>query len=46
MSAVLAMVDLTTAELFYLSAGFGFICKQDLNPGGCIFYLDDIKYDE
>ena len=39
-------LDLSTAQLFYMSAGFGFICKQDMNPGGCVFYLDDIRYEE
>ena len=39
-------LDLTSAELFYISAGFGFVCKQDMNPAGCTFYLDDIKYDQ
>jgi hypothetical protein len=39
-------LDITSAQLFYISAGFGFICKQDLNPGGATFYLDDIRYEE
>ena len=39
-------LDLTSSELFYISAGFGFVCKRDLNPNGCTFYLDDIKYDQ
>ena len=39
-------LDLSSAQLFYMSAGFGFICKQDMNPGGCAFYLDDIRYEE
>lgn len=40
------VLDLSGADLFYISAGFGFVLKQDANPNGCTFYLDDVKYDE
>ena len=39
-------LDLTDADLFYISAGFGLAVKQDANPKGAIFYLDDVKYEE
>jgi hypothetical protein len=40
------ILDLGAADLFYISAGFGLTVKQDSNPRGCIFYVDDVKYDE
>ncbi|MBN1522632.1 MAG: hypothetical protein JW928_08885 [Candidatus Aureabacteria bacterium] len=39
-------IDLRDTELHYISAGFGLVIKQENNPEGCIFYIDDIKYDE
>ncbi|MBN1522295.1 MAG: hypothetical protein JW928_07155, partial [Candidatus Aureabacteria bacterium] len=39
-------IDLSQAQLHYISAGFGFVLKQEENPEGCIFYLDDIKFEE
>lgn len=39
-------LDLSAANLNYISAGFGFVTKQDSNPNGCTFYLDDIRYEE
>ena len=39
-------LDLSTANLEYISSGFTFIVKQELNPDGCTFYLDDIRYDD
>lgn len=38
-------IDLSQAELVYISAGFGFVLKQDMNPQGCTFFMDDIKYE-
>lgn len=38
-------LDLSAANLSYISAGFGFVLKQDANPNGCTFYLDDVKYE-
>jgi hypothetical protein len=40
------ILELDDADLFYISAGFGFTAKQDSNPKGCLFYLDDVKYEE
>lgn len=40
------IVDLSGADLFYISAGFGLTLKQDSNPKGCVFYLDDVRYDQ
>jgi len=40
------VIDLSENQLFYIAAGFGFVVKRDLNPYGCVFYLDDIKYDK
>jgi hypothetical protein len=39
-------LDLSKADLAYISAGFGFVLKQDMNPDGCTFYIDDVRYDE
>jgi len=39
------VIDLTGADLRYVSAGFGFIMKQETNPQMFTFYLDDIKYE-
>ena len=39
-------LDLKAANLMYISAGFGFVLKQEPNSGGCTFYLDDVRYDE
>ncbi|MFH0880365.1 MAG: hypothetical protein V2A34_11685 [Lentisphaerota bacterium] len=38
-------LDLSQADLFYISAGFGMVVKQDSNPNGCTFYIDDVKYE-
>ena len=40
------IIDLTAAKLSYISAGFGFVVKEDSNPTGCTFFLDDIRYEE
>ena len=39
-------LDLKAANLMYISAGFGFVLKQEANAGGCTFFLDDVRYDE
>jgi hypothetical protein len=39
-------LDLAKADLAYVSAGFGFIVKQDMNPDGCTFFVDDVHYEE
>ena len=39
-------LDLSRADLAYISAGFGFVLKQDMNPDGCTFYIDDVRYEE
>jgi hypothetical protein len=38
-------LDLNGAELDYISAGFGFVVKQESSPEGCVFYLDNIRYE-
>jgi hypothetical protein len=40
---ILPLVD---KQMFYIATGFGFVLKQDLNPYGCAFFLDDVKYTE
>ena len=40
------VLDLSAADLFYISCGFGLVVKQDSNPKGCVFYIDDVKYEE
>ncbi|OQA23741.1 MAG: hypothetical protein BWY59_02542 [Verrucomicrobia bacterium ADurb.Bin345] len=38
--------DLSQADLSYISSGFGFVIKQDENPRGCTFFLDEVRYQE
>jgi hypothetical protein len=38
-------VNLAGKDLSYISGGFGWVTTADLNPSGCEFYLDDIKYE-
>ncbi|MFH0953420.1 MAG: hypothetical protein V1873_03725 [Verrucomicrobiota bacterium] len=38
------IVNLGSADLFYISSGFGLTLKQDENPNGCVFYVDDVRY--
>ncbi|NCC50681.1 MAG: hypothetical protein EOM20_05635 [Spartobacteria bacterium] len=38
--------DLSQADLNYISSGFGFVIKQDTNPMGCTFFLDEVQYQE
>ncbi len=40
------VVDLTGVDMRYISAGFGFVVKRDLNPYGCTFFLDDVRYEQ
>ena len=40
------LARLAGKQLFYIATGFGFTLKQDMNPYGCVFYLDDVKYTE
>ncbi len=40
------IVDLSPYEMFYIATGFGLIVKHDQNPYGCVFYLDDIRYEK
>jgi hypothetical protein len=37
-------LDLSAANLSYISSGFGFVVKQPLHPKGCTFYLDEVCY--
>ncbi len=39
------VMDLAGTDLRYISAGFGFAVRRDMNPDGCTFYLDDIRYE-
>ncbi len=38
-------IDLTGKDLFYISGGFCWSTNLDVNPDGCTFYLDDIRYE-
>lgn len=38
-------IDLTGKDLSYISGGFCWTTNIDVNPDGCTFYLDDIKYE-
>ncbi|MBN1405888.1 MAG: hypothetical protein JW946_05150, partial [Candidatus Omnitrophica bacterium] len=38
-------IDLKGKDLSYISGGFCWSTNLDVNPNGCIFYLDDIRYE-
>ncbi len=38
-------IDLTGKDLSYISGGFCWATNMDVNPEGCTFYLDDIRYE-
>jgi len=38
-------INLAGKDLSYLNGGFGWSTTADLNPEGCTFYLDDIKFE-
>ena len=37
-------IDLRGKDLTYLSGGFSWSTSVDVNPGSCVFYIDNIKY--
>ncbi len=39
------LLDLSSADLSYISCGFGFILKQPNHLSGCTIYLDDVRYE-
>ncbi|OGX43831.1 MAG: hypothetical protein A3G38_04125 [Omnitrophica WOR_2 bacterium RIFCSPLOWO2_12_FULL_51_8] len=38
-------VNLSGKDLTYINGGFGWVTTADLNPEGCAFFLDDIKFE-
>ncbi len=38
-------INLEGKDLFYISGGFAWATNLDVNPEGCVFYLDDIRYE-
>ncbi len=38
-------IDLAGKDLSYVIGGFCFATNVDVNPDGCVFYLDDIRYE-
>lgn len=38
-------IDLQGKDLSYISGGFCWATNLDVNPEGCTFYLDDIRYE-
>jgi hypothetical protein len=36
---------LAALNLSYVLGGFGWVASDELNPGGAVFYLDDIQYE-
>ncbi|MBL7151829.1 MAG: hypothetical protein ISS89_04490 [Candidatus Omnitrophica bacterium] len=38
-------VNLAGNDLSYVNGGFGWATTSDLNPEGCTFYIDDIKFE-
>jgi hypothetical protein len=37
-------LDLTGRDLSYVLGGFGWVAADTFNPGGAVFFLDDIEY--
>lgn len=37
-------INLSGKNLSYINGGFGWVVTSDLDPEGCTFYLDDIKF--
>ena len=40
------VLDISRNDMRYISTGFGFTLSREMNPDGCIFYLDDIRYEQ
>ena len=38
-------IDLRGKDLSYISGGFCWVTNVDVNPGTCVFYLDQIRYE-
>ncbi|MBU4305305.1 MAG: hypothetical protein KJ893_06775 [Candidatus Omnitrophica bacterium] len=38
-------IDVSSRNMRYISTGFGFALTKAHNKQGCVFYLDDIKYE-
>ena len=38
-------IDLDGKDLSSISGGFCWVTNLDVNPQGCVFYIDDIKYE-
>ena len=38
-------IDLRGKDLSYISGGFSWSASMDENPHGCVFYLDDIRFE-
>lgn len=38
-------IDLRGKDLSYISGGFSWSTNTDVNPEGCVFYLDDIQFE-
>ena len=38
-------INLAGKDLSYINGGFAWVTTTDLNPQGCTFYLDDIKFE-
>ncbi len=38
-------IDLSGRDLTYIIGGFGFSTNVDVNLDGCVFYIDDVRYE-
>jgi len=38
-------INLAGKDLSYINGGFGWVTTSDLNPDGCTFYLDNVKFE-
>jgi len=38
-------INLSGKDLSYINGGFGWVTTSDLNPEGCTFYIDNVKFE-
>ena len=38
-------INLAGKDVSYVNGGFGWVATSDLNPDGCTFYIDDVKFE-
>lgn len=38
-------MDLKKKDMSYIAGGFAFVVNKADNPDGCIFYIDEVRYE-